>query len=100
MWAWSRNDVPTRPLQKIDLKKSRFTIFLSGEKLAFFESLLKGQNMDSYYLCNTVLERVKAGVCAGTREVTLRDFGIHMDNCKIRNSKLLKGKLDEIRFIR
>jgi hypothetical protein len=37
-----------------------FTIFFSGEKLAFLDSLPKGQNMDSYYFCNTVLEGSRA----------------------------------------
>jgi hypothetical protein len=56
--------------------------------------------MDSYYVYNTVLEGGKAGALAGTRKVTLLDFQIHMDNCKGHNSKLTKGKLDEIRLIR
>jgi histone-lysine N-methyltransferase SETMAR len=77
-----------------------FTIFFSCEKFAFFDSLPKGQNMDSYYFCNTVLEGVKAGALAGTRKATLRDFHIHTDNCKVHNSKLTKGKLDEIRLVR
>jgi hypothetical protein len=42
MWARSRDDVPTRPLQKIDSKKLMFTIFFSGEQLAFLDSLPKG----------------------------------------------------------
>jgi hypothetical protein len=46
------------------------------------------------------MEGVKAGALAGTRKAILRDLHIHMDNCKIHNSKLTKGKLDEIRFIR
>jgi hypothetical protein len=49
MWAQSHNDVPTRPLQKINSKRSMFTIFFSGEKLVFLDSLPNGQNMDSYY---------------------------------------------------
>jgi histone-lysine N-methyltransferase SETMAR len=77
-----------------------FTIFFSSGKLAFIDSLPKGQNMDSYDFCNTVLERVKAGALAGTRKATLRDFHLHMDNCKVDNSKLTKGKLDEIRLTR
>jgi hypothetical protein len=66
MWARSRDDLPTRPLQKIDSKKSMFTVLSSAEKLAFLDSLPKGQNMDCYYLCNTLLEGVKAGALAGT----------------------------------
>jgi hypothetical protein len=77
-----------------------FTIVFSGEKLSFLNSLSKGQNMDSYYLCNTVLEGIETGALAGTRKATLRDFHIHIDNCKVHNSKLTKGKLDEIRLIR
>jgi hypothetical protein len=30
-------------------------VFFSGQKLAFLDSLPKGQNMDSYYFCNIVL---------------------------------------------
>jgi hypothetical protein len=56
--------------------------------------------MGSCYFSNTVLEGVKAGALARTRKATLRDFHIHMDNCRIHNSKLMKGKLDEIRLIR
>jgi hypothetical protein len=66
MWARSCDDVPTRPLKKIDSKKSMFTIFFSGEKFAFIDSLPKCQNMDSYYFCNIVLEWVKASALAGT----------------------------------
>jgi hypothetical protein len=95
MWAQSRHDVPAKPFQKIDSKKSMFTIFFSGEKRAFLDSSPKGQNIDSYYVCNNVLEGVKAGALAGTRKVTLRDFHIHMDNYKVHNSDLTKGKLDE-----
>jgi hypothetical protein len=65
-----------------------FTIVFSGEKLAFLDSLPKDQNMDSYYFCNTVLERLKAGALAGKRKMTLSDFHIHMDNNKVHNSKL------------
>jgi hypothetical protein len=100
MLARSRDDVPTRPLQKIDSKKSMFTIFFSGKKLAFLNSLPKGQNMDSYYLCNAVLEGVKVGAPVRRRKAILRDFHIHMDNYQVPNSKLTKGKLDEIRLIR
>jgi hypothetical protein len=77
-----------------------FTIVFSGERLAFFDSLLKDQNMDSYYFCNIVLEGVKAGALAGIRKATLRDFHVYMDNCKVHNSKSTKRKLDEIRLIR
>jgi hypothetical protein len=100
MWARSRDDIPTKPLQKNDSKKSMFTIFFSGEKLAFLDSLPKGQNMDSYYFYNNVLEEVKVGALAGTRKASLRDFHIHMDNWEVPNSKLTKRKLDEIRLIR
>jgi histone-lysine N-methyltransferase SETMAR len=100
MWRPSRGDIPTRPFQKIDSKKSLFTIFFSGEKLAFLDSLPKGQNMDPYYSCNTVLEGVKVSPFAGTRKETLRDVHIYMDNCNVHNPKLTKGKLDKIRFIR
>jgi hypothetical protein len=58
------------------------TILFSGEKLAFVDSLLKGQNMDFYYFCNTVLEGVEAAALVGTRKATLRNVHIHMDNCK------------------
>jgi hypothetical protein len=75
-------------------------IVYSDKKLAFFDSLPKGQNMDSYYFCNTVLEGVKVGALAGTRKATLRDFHIHMNKCKVHTSKLTKGKLDKIRLIR
>jgi hypothetical protein len=94
MWARSRDDVLTRSLQKIDSTKSMFTIFFSGEKFAFLDSLPKSQNMDSSDFCNTVLEGVKAGALAGTRKATLRDFYIHIDNRKVHNSKLTKGKLN------
>jgi hypothetical protein len=77
-----------------------FTIFFNGEKLAFLDSLLKGQNIDSYYFCNTVLEGVKIGTLAGTRKATLRNFHINMDNCETHNLKSTKGNLDEIRLIR
>jgi hypothetical protein len=100
MWARSRDDDPTRPLQKIDSKKSMLAIFFNGEKFAFLDSLPKGQQMDPYYFCNIVLEGVKAGALAGTRKASLRDFHIHMDHCKVPNSKLAKGKLDEIRLVR
>jgi hypothetical protein len=91
IWARSRDDVPTRPLQKSDSEKSMFTIFFNGKKLAFLDSLPKGKNMDSYSFCNTVLERIKVYALAGTRKATLRDFHIHIDNCKVYNSKLTKG---------
>jgi hypothetical protein len=77
-----------------------FTIFFSGEKLAFLDSLPKGNYIDSYYFCNTVLEGVEAGALAETRKAALRDFHIHIDNCKVHNSKLTKGRLDEIRLVR
>jgi hypothetical protein len=73
-----------------------FTIFFIGEKLLFLDSLPQCQNMDSYYFCNIVLEGVKAGALAAT----LRDFHIQRDNCKVHNSRLMKGKSDEIRLIR
>jgi hypothetical protein len=82
-------------IQKVDV-----TIFFSGEKHAFLDSLPKSQNMDSYYFCNTLLAGVKTGACAGTQKAILRDFHIHMDNCKVHNSKLTKEKLHEIRLIR
>jgi hypothetical protein len=100
MWARLRNDVPTRPLQKIDSTKSMFTIFFSGEKLAFLHSLPKGRNMDSYHFCNTIVEGVKAGAIVGTQKETLRDLHIHMDNRKVYHSELTKRKLDKIRLIR
>jgi hypothetical protein len=87
MWERSRDDVPTRRLQKIDSEKSMFTMFLGSEKLTFFDSSPKGQNIDSSYLCNTVLEGVKSDIIAGTRKATLRDFHIRTNTCKytIRN---------------
>jgi hypothetical protein len=76
-----------------------FIIFVSGGKLAFFDSLPKRQNIDSYSFYNTVLEGVKTGSLAGTQKATLRDFHIHMDNCKVHNSKLKTGQLNEIWLI-
>jgi hypothetical protein len=70
-----------------------FTIFFSGEKLVFLDSLPKGQNIDSYYFCNTVLEVVKVGALAGTRKAALRDFHIHMNNCKLQNFEIDEGKI-------
>jgi histone-lysine N-methyltransferase SETMAR len=100
LWVRSGHDVPTRPFQKIDSKKWMFTIFFNGEKLAFLDSLPKGQNMDSYCFYNTVLEGAKTGALAGTQKATLRDFHIHMDNCKVHNPKLTTGQLNEIWLIR
>jgi histone-lysine N-methyltransferase SETMAR len=77
-----------------------FTIFFSGEKLAFLDSLPKGHNMDSYYFCKIVLEGITAGAIAGIRKAILRDFYIRMDKCKVHNSKLTKEKLEVIRLIR
>jgi hypothetical protein len=88
------------PLQKTGSKTSMFTMFFNVDNLAFLDSLPKGKNMDSDYFCNTVLEGVKTGASAGTRKATLRDFHIHMENCKGHNSKLTKGELHEIRLIR
>jgi hypothetical protein len=88
-----------KAISEIDPKKSMFIIFFSGEKLVFFVSWPMGKNLVSYYFCNTVLDAVEAGSPAGTRKATLRDFHIHTDNCKVRNSKLMKGKFDEIRLI-
>jgi hypothetical protein len=68
-----------------------FRIFFSGEKLAFLDFLPKGQNMDSWYFCNNFLKGDKAEAFVGTRKATLRDFHIHMDNCKVHNSKLMQG---------
>jgi hypothetical protein len=70
-----------------------FTIFFSGEKLASLDSLSKGKNMDYSYLCNTFLEGVKASALTGTRKATLRDFQIHMDNCKLRKFEINKRKI-------
>jgi hypothetical protein len=73
------------------IRKSRCSQYFSAaRKSAFLHSLPKGQNMNSYHFCNTVLDGVKAGASAGTRKATLRDFHIHMDNCKVHNSKLTK----------
>jgi hypothetical protein len=66
MWAQTRDDLPPRPLQKINSTKSIVTMFFSSENLAFLGSLPKGQNMDSDYFCNTLLEGVKTGAFAGT----------------------------------
>jgi hypothetical protein len=73
-----------------------FRLFFSGDNLAFLDSLPKGQNMDSYCFFSTLLEGIKAGALAGARKATLRDFHIHMDNYKVPNSKLMKGKLDRL----
>jgi hypothetical protein len=56
--------------------------------------------MDSYYFSNTVLDGNKPGALAATIKATLRDFHIHLDNYKVHDPKLMKGKLDEIRLIR
>jgi hypothetical protein len=57
-----------------------FTIFFSGEKLAFLDSLPKGQNLYSNFYCNTVLDGDNAGALTATRKATLKDSHIHMDN--------------------
>jgi hypothetical protein len=100
MWARSRDDVPTGILQKIDSKSRSSQYFSAPRKLTFLGSLPKGQNMDFYSFCSTALEGVKAGALAGTRKATQGDFRVHMNNCQVHNSKLTKGKLDEIRLIR
>jgi hypothetical protein len=70
---------------KLIRKSRRSQYFFSGEKLAFLDSLSKGENMDSYYFCNTVLEGVKAVALAGTRKATLREFHIHLDNFRVHH---------------
>jgi hypothetical protein len=100
IWARSRDDVLTSQFHRIDSKKSMFAIFFSGEKLAFLDSLPRGQNMDFYYFCNTILEGIKASDLVGARKATLRDFHIQIEICKVHNSRLTKGKLDEIQLTR
>jgi hypothetical protein len=53
MWVLSWDDVPTRSLQTIDSKKPTFSVFFSGDKLIFLDSLPKDRNMDSDYFYNS-----------------------------------------------
>jgi hypothetical protein len=60
----------------------------------------KNQNINSQSFCTIVLETIKAGAFGWTRKSILKNFHIHMNNCKVHNSKLTKGKLDQIWVIR
>jgi hypothetical protein len=54
-WSASRATVPTRTLQKIDTKKSMFTLIFNGYGLLKLNQLPKGQKMNSQYFCDVVI---------------------------------------------
>jgi histone-lysine N-methyltransferase SETMAR len=86
--------VPTRPLKKMDSKKSMLTTMRSCYAFLALDDLPKGLKMNSRYFCDVVLEEVKRTVIAitVTKKSGIEEVMIHMDNCRVHNSaKTAKG---------
>jgi hypothetical protein len=78
--------VPTRPLKKIDSKKSMFTVMFSGYRLLALDDSAKRLNMNSHYFCDVVLEEARRAAMAITKKAGIEEVMVHMDNCKVHNS--------------
>jgi histone-lysine N-methyltransferase SETMAR len=99
-WSPSRDNVPTRTQQKIDSKKSMFTLIFSGHGLLALVDLPKGQKLNSQYFCDVVLTRTQQAIKAITKKRTIDEIQIHLDNCKVHNSLMTTQKLQELRVTR
>jgi hypothetical protein len=99
-WSTSRDLVPTRPIKKIDSKKSMFTLLFSGYGLLVLDSLPKGCKMNSQYFCDVVLGEAKRAVTTIAGESGIELMKIHMDNCKVHNSAKTTERLDEFQITR
>jgi hypothetical protein len=61
--------------------------------------LPKGQNTNSCFFWNTLLEAVRGSAHARTQKLTLRHFHVRADNSSVQNSSLTKEKVDEVQSI-
>jgi hypothetical protein len=61
-WRTSRDLLPTQTLQKIDSKKSIFTLILSGNGLLALDKLPKGCSMNGQDFCDVVLDDAQSSM--------------------------------------
>ena len=99
-WSTSRDLVPTRALKKIDSKKSMFTLIFSGLGLLLLDILPKGCNMNSHYFCDTILEGTNKAVASFPEKSGMEGMMIHLDNCKVHNSRKTTERLDAFQVTR
>jgi histone-lysine N-methyltransferase SETMAR len=99
-WRTSRDLVPTRPLQKIDSRKSMFALIFSDHGLSAFDKLPKECKMNSQCFCDVVLEDAKRSVVAIMGKSGIEGLMIQTDNCKVHNSGMTSQRLEEFQVIR
>jgi hypothetical protein len=63
-----------------------FTLIFSVYGLLTLNQLPKGQNMNSQYFCDVVLEETKEALTSIPEKSGIEGMMIHLDNCKVHNS--------------
>jgi hypothetical protein len=82
-WSTSRATVPTRTLQKIGVKKWMFTLLFSGYGRLTLNQLPKGQNLNSQYFCDVVVQETREALTSIPEKNGIEGMMIHLDDCRV-----------------
>jgi hypothetical protein len=63
-----------------------FTLIFSGYGLLTLNQLPQGQNMNSQYFCDVVLEETREALTSIPEKSGIEGMMIHLDNCRVHNS--------------
>jgi hypothetical protein len=99
-WAADRADVPRRIRPDISTKKRMVSIFFTGIACVLVDVLPSGTRFNADYFCNMILSKVSNNGRKGSKQKTFKKMMLHMDDCRVHNSKKTEHKLKEMKLRR
>ncbi len=99
-WSPDRHSVPPRVRPDISSRKRMVTIFFTGLSCVCVDVMPHGNKFNSDYFCDNILEILKKNGRKGSKKKTLRKMKIHMDNCRIHNSRATSIKIENMKLER
>lgn len=96
-WSLTKDEVPVRVSKAIHTKKVMLTIMFTKNKLLLIDLLPQGQSFNSDYFILNVLTPTLMEFRKDYKRVHMK---LHVDNCRVHNSKKTKNWLDENKIIR
>ena len=99
-WAPNPDSVTPRLRQSINTKKRMVTIFFTGVGLITVKILDPGLKFNSTHFCGCILSSIVKNGRIGTRKKKVKGMFIHMDNCRIHNSKVTTDCIKKSGLIR
>jgi transposase len=89
----SQDELPARVKQTIDTEKCRISVLWSVNGIHWFVDVPKWESYHSAFFCNVVVPSLVGIICSYSRQSSLKDLYVHLDNARPHNSSQSNNSL-------